>query len=167
MKAAAIAIILNEDKTEVVLIKRRDVPLWVLPGGGIDEGETPAEAAVREALEETGATVQIVRQVAEYTPINRLASQTYTFECRVENANFAIGDETLDVRFFPLIALPKALFFLHREWLEDALKNAPTLIYRPIDQITYWNVFKYFCKHPSHVLRILCARLGFPLNTKD
>lgn len=33
---------------------------WTLPGGGIDRGESPAEAAVREAWEEAGAHAEIV-----------------------------------------------------------------------------------------------------------
>lgn len=32
-------------------------PRWITPGGGIDEGETPIEAAVRELWEETGIAV--------------------------------------------------------------------------------------------------------------
>lgn len=79
MKKSAIAIIFNDTKTKLLLIKRRDVPVWVLPGGGLEENEVPFEGAVREALEETGLTVKIERQVAEYQPINRLAAQTYTF----------------------------------------------------------------------------------------
>jgi 8-oxo-dGTP diphosphatase len=33
---------------------------WEFPGGKIEPGETPAEAAMRECLEETGARVEVV-----------------------------------------------------------------------------------------------------------
>jgi len=38
---------------------------WTLPGGGIDAGETPAEAAIREVGEETGVRVRAVRLLWE------------------------------------------------------------------------------------------------------
>jgi 8-oxo-dGTP pyrophosphatase MutT (NUDIX family) len=42
-------------------IDRRDgLPVWFTPGGGIDDGETPAEAARRELREETGIVVESV-----------------------------------------------------------------------------------------------------------
>ncbi|HEX9017925.1 MAG TPA: NUDIX domain-containing protein [Anaerolineaceae bacterium] len=47
------------DGSRVLLthLKKRD---WDIPGGAIDPGETPGEAAVREVWEETSARVEIV-----------------------------------------------------------------------------------------------------------
>ena len=44
----------------VILLKHRKLGIWVQPGGHIDDGETPPEAAVREAVEETGLPVTLV-----------------------------------------------------------------------------------------------------------
>jgi 8-oxo-dGTP pyrophosphatase MutT (NUDIX family) len=40
----------------VILHKHKRLGIWIQPGGHIDEGEHPADAAVREVLEETGLT---------------------------------------------------------------------------------------------------------------
>jgi 8-oxo-dGTP pyrophosphatase MutT (NUDIX family) len=37
------------------LCHRRDLDLWNLPGGGVQSGELPTEAVIRETQEETGA----------------------------------------------------------------------------------------------------------------
>jgi len=41
----------------VVLLRHKRLGLWLQPGGHIDPGEAPADAAVREAVEETGLAV--------------------------------------------------------------------------------------------------------------
>jgi len=59
-KVAAGVIVEREGK--VLLVRRRMTPrrgLWTFPGGFVDFGESPTEAAARECLEETGLVVEI------------------------------------------------------------------------------------------------------------
>lgn len=162
--SSVIGVVFSKDLQQVLLVKRRDVPAWVLPGGGIDPNETAEAAAVREVFEESGLNVAIVRQAALYTPINKLAKVTATFVCEVKGGTLTTGAETAEVAFFPLDALPKSLFFLHRQWLEDAKKGSGTVIQRRLTQVTYGHFLCYFCRHPIQVVRLLLSRLGFPIN---
>ncbi|CAN5696976.1 hypothetical protein BH10CHL1_BH10CHL1_44310 [soil metagenome] len=49
--------ILTDNK--ILLTKREDFEIWCLPGGEVDPNESVAQAAMREAWEETGLTVSI------------------------------------------------------------------------------------------------------------
>lgn len=58
------AAVLIEQDGRVLLVRRTMEPfrgLWTLPAGFVDAGEDPAQAAVRECLEETGLTVRVTR----------------------------------------------------------------------------------------------------------
>ena len=59
-------IILIEDN-QLALIERHRTGLhyFAFPGGGVDEGETPEQAAIREAEEELGIRVEIKQKVAD------------------------------------------------------------------------------------------------------
>jgi putative (di)nucleoside polyphosphate hydrolase len=52
---------------KVLALERSDLPgQWQLPQGGLDEGEEPLEAALRELQEETSVPARLVELVAEY-----------------------------------------------------------------------------------------------------
>jgi len=50
----AMVVILNNDRSKVLLHKREDFRIWALPGGGLEPDEDFETAAIREAKEELG-----------------------------------------------------------------------------------------------------------------
>lgn len=166
MKRSVVAIIFIPDRNEFLAIKRRDVPIWVLPGGGIEEAETPEDAAIREVLEETGLHVKIKRKIAEYHPINRLAFLTYFYECEVVEGSLQTGAETQAIGFYPLSKPPSPFFHIHLDMLKDAGNPKKQSEIKYFHQVTYWNLAKYFIQHPLLTCRFFCSRLGLPINRK-
>ena len=163
-KQAVCGIIFNASRTEVLLIQRRDIPVWVLPGGGLDPGETPEEGALRELLEETGFQCTLVRKVAEYLPVNKMTQLTHFFECTIRGGSAQTGAETKQVRFFPLNALPQLLPPPYEGWIVDAAANSPTLLRKKIEGVSYLVLLKLLILNPILVGRYLLTKLGIHLN---
>ncbi len=157
------ALLFTPDRTEVLLVQRRDVPVWVLPGGGIELGERAEQAALREMFEETGFQVNIERLVGTYTPINKLAKCTLVYEVTLVGGKQMLTDETRDIRFFPLNALPP-LPPPYAEWVADGCAGGPPVT-KVLSSVNYQTLMKYTLSHPVLVLRFLLARMGIPINT--
>jgi len=56
----SVRVVLLDDKNLVAVLYVGKVKFYTLPGGGIEEGETPEQAAIREVLEETGCDSEII-----------------------------------------------------------------------------------------------------------
>ncbi len=159
-------IIFSKDRKNVLLIKRRDVPVWVLPGGGKEEGESYEEAIIREIKEETGFSVKITKTIGEYFPMNRLSRHTYLYECEILDGRATISNETKEVKFFPLDSLPKLMPPPYDEWIEDAAKNLPQIIKKKMTRVNYPTLIKNLILHPQLVIRFLLSRMGIYINSK-
>ncbi len=118
--------IIIETKDGIVLIKRKNPPYgWALPGGFVDYGESLEEAAKREAKEETGLDIQLIRQFHTYSDPKRderFHTITTVYIARAEGTPEA-SDDAMDAAVFTRETLPEQIAFDHREILEDYFNN--------------------------------------------
>jgi len=123
------AIIIDSDR--VVLVKRGHAPLqgkWSIPGGVLEVGETLRRAACREALEETGLTVEPGELLGVFERVlpDEQGRMKYhyvliDFLCRKVAGELTAGDDADEVRWFRREEL--AELGLSRETAEVILKG--------------------------------------------
>lgn len=65
MRIRAGIVLIQDGKVALIERHRAGLDYFVFPGGGVDEGETPEQAAIREAMEELGIEVAIKRKLTE------------------------------------------------------------------------------------------------------
>ncbi len=163
---AIYGIVFSEDRTKVLLVLRRDLPIWVLPGGGLEPNETPAEGVAREVEEETGFQVTPFRQVAEYLPVNSMTKRTHVFECIILRGKMAANCEAREISFFPVNDLPSRLPPPFPGWIADALDKKQEIIRKPIEGVSYTVLLKLLCQHPILVLRYFLTKIGIRFNNQ-
>ncbi|MDZ5499246.1 NUDIX hydrolase [Enterococcus cecorum] len=106
---------------KVLLVKRRDFPLWDLPGGVVESDELPSEVAIREMYEETGYEVQIDYEFARYIDKTRNDCQ-HLFKSHIINGELKrTTTETRDLRWFSLNRLPLLIIPNRKRQIRDAL----------------------------------------------
>jgi ADP-ribose pyrophosphatase YjhB (NUDIX family) len=77
-------VIVVNDEGKILLIRRTDNDNWAVPGGAMDLGESIADTAVRETLEETGIHCEITGLVGIYTDPRHVIHYTSNNEVRQE-----------------------------------------------------------------------------------
>ena len=90
MRIRAGIVLIKDNKVALIERHRAGLDYFVFPGGGVDEGESPEQAAVREAMEELGIEVAIKQKVAEIH-LGQKSRQVY-FLVEQIGGNFGTGD---------------------------------------------------------------------------
>jgi acetyl-CoA carboxylase carboxyl transferase subunit beta len=92
--------VVRDEAGRVLLVRRGHEPSagrWSVPGGRIEAGETPAEAAVREVAEETGLQVEVGSLLLTVDLAGGF--RVYDFEATVVGGDLRAGDDADDVRW--------------------------------------------------------------------
>lgn len=121
------AIICDGDRVLMVRRRVKEGELsWQFPAGGIEPGESPEEAAVRETLEETGLKVEAARLIGQRVHPKTGREMSYT-ACSVVGgeAHVADADELDAVAWVTLAEIPEyvpyGLFEPVQEYLDSTL----------------------------------------------
>jgi ADP-ribose pyrophosphatase YjhB (NUDIX family) len=132
----SVSAIVRDEQGRLLLARHLDADAWVTPGGAVEPGETPAQAVIREAREETGLDVVPVELLGvyggpdfhvTYSNGDVVAYVGTAFRCHIIGGELgADGTETSDARFFgeeAVAAVELAPFT--RALLKRVLSNVP------------------------------------------
>ncbi len=122
----------------VLLTRRQDNDRWCLPGGHMDLNETLQQAAIREAQEETGLTIQLERLVGLYS--SHYATGTFgansparavlivLFRAHATDGDLTLNDEVTEFGWFAPHHLPENLLPRHAQRIHDAARETQTVV---------------------------------------
>ena len=92
-----------------VLLCRRNIEprrgLWTLPAGFMEFGETTAEGAIRETVEEAGARIEL-QELFTLLNVVRVGQVHLFYRARLLDTDFAPGPETIEAELFTEADIP-------------------------------------------------------------
>lgn len=119
----------------ILMCKRAIEPrygLWTLPAGFMENEETAAEGAAREAMEEANARVEIQDLYTVYS-IPHISQVYMMFRARLLDLDFSAGVESLEVRLVLEDEIPwdQLAFAMVRRTLQHFLEDRRRGVYVP------------------------------------
>ncbi|AOX65139.1 DNA mismatch repair protein MutT [Curtobacterium sp. BH-2-1-1] len=123
------AVIRDDDR--FLLARQRDSGRWSLIGGGIEPGEDPRAALLREVREELGVGSDVIRIIGAYGGAtlenvypngDQVGYVTVAYLCSLHTSSFLLDeDEVLETRWATLAELTE---LDHHEWIDQVLTDA-------------------------------------------
>ena len=106
----AVAAVVFDEQGRILLFKHTYRKLeWGIPAGGLEYGEQPKDAIVREFFEETGMTIEVQRLLlAESSRYDRHIGLVYL--CKITGGEFHESHEVVAIEYFDVENLPPMLF---------------------------------------------------------
>jgi len=132
MKPSAVAAAVVEKDGKFLLVKEvleNNKEYWIIPGGGVEFGETLEQAAVREIKEETNLDIKIVRFIG-YKEVVRTEFNYHAiiffFLARPAGGELILGDKAIDGKFFTPAEIKELSLVDSARWLfESGIRDGP------------------------------------------
>ena len=120
----AAAVIFDSDGRVLLVREAYDRRRWSLPGGALEAGETPEDAAARETFEETGLHVSIEHHIGTYTLDNGFTA--HAFRCVILDGEPQVpsSGEIDEVAWWSAKALPTPRSNILHHAVPDAIAGA-------------------------------------------
>ena len=138
LRTIGCGVIIENDKGEILLQKRRDNGLWAIIGGSMEIGEKFIETVKREAFEEAGIEIKELTLFGIYSGEDRIITypngdiccgtgiifKTTAYSGEIQNNT----EEALEHRFFDKTTLPDNINKYDKQIIIDWTKNFQQVI---------------------------------------
>jgi ADP-ribose pyrophosphatase YjhB (NUDIX family) len=121
-------VVILDKKGRVLLSHRKDLDIWALPGGHVEDGELPTEAAIRETKEETGLKIKIKGLVGVYKK-SRINRFDFAFLGKIKGGKLKKTKTADKHRFYKIKKIPKNTLPKHKERIQDAVRGDDRIIF--------------------------------------
>jgi len=121
--------IIFDEQKRVLLCHRRDYDLWNLPGGTMENGESPWDGLKREVKEETGLEVEISKLAGVYSKPDK-NEVVLSFICKKIGGEITLNDEADKIEFFEINKLPPNTPPKQAERIGDSITNDGEAIFK-------------------------------------
>lgn len=112
-----VVILDNQNRMLMVKQEHEDRDIWMVPGGGIEEGENSVDAAVREIKEETGLDIEVGKLIWHVEEVSERGQRFVNFFMgRITGGQMALG---LDPEFDADSQVLREVKFMSRQEIEE------------------------------------------------
>lgn len=112
-----VVILDNQNRMLMVKQEHEDRDIWMVPGGGIEEGENSVDAAVREIKEETGLDIEVGKLIWHVEEVSERGQRFVNFFMgRIIGGQMALG---LDPEFDADSQVLREVKFMSRQEIEE------------------------------------------------
>lgn len=137
MPYLTVAVAVLREGGNVLLTLRDDFGVWALPGGFVENGESLADAAMREVREETGVEINKLTLIGMLSkPLWRRGTHMAVFSAHHAGGYMQCSREARRIEWFPRQALPDGTVVEHRtclDWIAQGIQGiaATSLLISP------------------------------------
>jgi len=120
-----------------LLCHRTDRDFWNLPGGGVEHGETPWQAVIREVKEEVGLHVVVNKLLGVYKDPTR-DDLVFSFACIIVGGELTLTDEADAIDYFVFEQIPANTFENHVFRIRDFLNEPEMMHLKLLPKEKHW-----------------------------
>jgi 8-oxo-dGTP diphosphatase len=108
---AAVAAMIFDEQGRILLFKHTYRKFeWGIPAGGLEYGEQPEKAVVREFFEETGIQIKVEKLLLAENSKEDRRNISLIFLCKIVDGTFKESFEISEMKYFDVNDLPHMLF---------------------------------------------------------